>query len=137
MNEALIRNFNEIITPQDTVICLGDFSFKDPAPFLNRLNGNWALVKGNHDPKQLMNKGYAWVKDVHTVNIDGQSIFMSHYAHRTWNKAHHGAWHLFGHDHGGRIWAEGEVGVDAWHYKPVSIEQLQARFKDRENVKHH
>lgn len=140
MNEALIRNYNETADPDTTTFCLGDFSFCDPTPFLQRLVGNWVLIKGNHDHKNASKAGFQFVRDVYTVNIDGVSIFMSHYAHRTWNKSHHGAVHLYGHDHGSLPdWGRStDVGVDGWaKYKPVTFEQIMHRLKDAQPIKHH
>ena len=138
-DETIISNYNSIIQSQDIVYCLGDFSFKDPDKYLSRLNGCWILVKGNHDPKEIYNAKFQFVKDVYSTTINGQNIFMSHYAHRVWNRAHYGAWHLYGHSHSTLpdFGKSCDVGVDNWNYKPVSFEQLQDRFKDVENIKHH
>lgn len=60
MNEELINNWNYVVTSEDTVYCLGDFSFA-PRPvelFSQRLNGHKILVPGNHDPIHPYNKHY-------------------------------------------------------------------------------
>jgi calcineurin-like phosphoesterase family protein len=51
MNSALIKNWNNIVGPDDTVYCLGDFSLAmRPVEILTALlNGNKILVPGNHD----------------------------------------------------------------------------------------
>jgi len=51
MNEAMVKNWNETVGPDDTVYCLGDFSmaFRSVELFSNRLNGIKYLVPGNHD----------------------------------------------------------------------------------------
>jgi calcineurin-like phosphoesterase family protein len=51
MNEAMVRNWNEVVTPEDTVYCLGDFSLAtEPVErYTRRLNGTKYLVPGNHD----------------------------------------------------------------------------------------
>ena len=52
MNEALITNWNSVVTPEDTVIHLGDFAFAGfqvAHDIMARLNGYKILVKGNHD----------------------------------------------------------------------------------------
>jgi calcineurin-like phosphoesterase family protein len=51
MNEAMIRNWNEVVKPEDTVYCLGDFSlaFRPIEAYSMRLNGTKYLVPGNHD----------------------------------------------------------------------------------------
>lgn len=60
MNEALVRNWNSVVKPEDTVYCLGDFSFaiRPVELFSERLMGNKKLVPGNHDPVHPFNKHY-------------------------------------------------------------------------------
>lgn len=51
MNEALVSNWNAIVSSEDTVYVLGDFSLSSKAVFkyAPRLNGHKILVPGNHD----------------------------------------------------------------------------------------
>jgi calcineurin-like phosphoesterase family protein len=51
MNEKLIYNWNNIITPEDTIYYIGDFSlaFRPVETITPRLNGIKKLVPGNHD----------------------------------------------------------------------------------------
>jgi len=51
MNEDLVRRWNTVVRPEDTVYCLGDFSmaFRAVELFSPRLMGNKVLVPGNHD----------------------------------------------------------------------------------------
>ena len=53
MDEKLIENWNSIVTDEDTVYVLGDFSdyadAKKEAEILGKLNGTKFLVMGNHD----------------------------------------------------------------------------------------
>lgn len=52
MNEKLIKNWNKVVTNEDTVYFLGDFGFSS-APKLkditSRLNGYKIIIRGNHD----------------------------------------------------------------------------------------
>jgi len=50
-NELLIKAWNMTVKPDDIVIHLGDFSWKSPQKFVNRLNGRKILILGNHDRK--------------------------------------------------------------------------------------
>jgi len=55
-------------------------------------------------------------------------IHLSHYSHRSWNGAHHGVLHAFGHSHGG-LPPHGrscDVGVDSWDFTPVQVDDLIA-----------
>lgn len=51
MNEAIIRNWNELVKPDDTVYCTGDLSlnFRFVEQYSPRLMGTKFLVPGNHD----------------------------------------------------------------------------------------
>ena len=51
MNEALVRNWNEVVKPEDTVYYLGDFAmaFRPVELYTKRLNGRKILIAGNHD----------------------------------------------------------------------------------------
>jgi calcineurin-like phosphoesterase family protein len=50
MDEALVKNWNERVHPQDRVYLLGDVCINRRAiPTLGRLMGRKVLIKGNHD----------------------------------------------------------------------------------------
>ena len=58
MNDAMIKNWNSVVKPEDTVYCLGDFSLAlRPAEIYTKiLNGTKYLVPGNHDFCQSYHK---------------------------------------------------------------------------------
>lgn len=82
MNEALIRNWNETVSPDETTYVLGDFGFgklsKKPGSLgeiRNRLNGKIVLIRGNHD-----HKPGSWLKktdEIHDSLLINE-IFMVH-----------------------------------------------------------
>lgn len=51
MNETMIRNWNEVVKPEDEIYCLGDFSlaFRPVELYSSRLMGKKYLIPGNHD----------------------------------------------------------------------------------------
>jgi len=52
MNKLLVQNWNEVVSPDDTVIVIGDFAMgqiKDTLPLAKQLNGKKTLICGNHD----------------------------------------------------------------------------------------
>lgn len=60
MNEMMILNWNSVVSPEDIVYCLGDFSLaaRPVESFTQRLNGKKILVLGNHDfPHPAHQKG--------------------------------------------------------------------------------
>ena len=158
MNEKIIENWNSVVTPQDIVYIVGDVIFeKDENKriwLLNRLKGEKHLIKGNHDRiitgrtakcfNHIENSG---LREIKVPDLDGwggnQVIVMCHYAMRVWNKAHYGAFHLYGHSHGtlkedpnSRSF---DVGVDSWNFTPVSYQQIKEKMakKNWKPVDHH
>ena len=142
MNETLINNYNECVKPGDTVYMLGDICFqprKKLMETLYRLNGNKHLIYGNHDKsliqeiKKLESEGvklpFVSHQDYKEINVEGQKIILMHYAMRTWNAQHKGAWQLYGHSHNNLpelpTLMSMDVGVDAHDYKPISFEQVK------------
>lgn len=132
MDRAMIDNWNEVVKPGDRVYHLGDFSFHKPDKTLKifqELKGNKYLIKGNHDSDiEKVCKDFIWVKDTETIKVGEQLIFMSHYAHRVWNRSHYGCWNLHGHSHGSLPRLPGykqlDVGVDCWGFRPVNFDEL-------------
>jgi calcineurin-like phosphoesterase family protein len=149
MDDALIKNWNEVVTDEDDVYHLGDFCFgsgKDALEILNRLNFNrFYFVWGNHDkgmqdvfrlqksasPEKeyadLLSRIY-FIGNMKEIVINGQGIVLNHYAMRVWNKSHRENWHLYGHSHGSlpddphsRSF---DVGVDCTGYKPLTFEEV-------------
>jgi len=121
-DEALIANWNRVVAPEDDVYFLGDFAYKSKASILEtrgRLNGaKIHFIKGNHDAvSPELRDTFAWYDSVRMIEVNGQKIWLSHYAHRVWDLSHHGSWHLFGHTHHCLAGDPGalsiDVGIDA------------------------
>lgn len=156
MDEALITNWNSVVTKHDTVFILGDVSFHNKlrtASILFSLNGNKTLIEGNHD---RVDKNYnrairnafneiAPYKEIRPLLSDNtrNKICMFHYPLLVWNKCHKGSWHLHGHSHGNLTYNNGkmyDVGVDNNNYYPVSLSQIEtimSRLPDFKPLDHH
>lgn len=105
MDEALINNWNEKVTPGDNVYILGDFSWYKPdraEAILRQLNGAICLIRGNHDHYDL--KGFSEIADYKEIKYNGTDIILSHYPILFWNKQHRGSIHLYGHVHSSTEW---------------------------------
>jgi calcineurin-like phosphoesterase family protein len=143
MTEVLISNFNSRVTKRDTTYFLGDtvWGLSNYKSYFERLNGQKWVVLGNHDNKQaytklLVDKVISGLYEVKNLTIDKDFIVLNHYAQRGWNRAHYGAYHLYGHCHNtipdyGRSC---DIGVDKWDYFPVSWEEIKEYFGDRKEV---
>lgn len=145
MDEVLIQKWNSIVKPGDRVYHLGDFSLTRDMiaakELAARLNGQIFLIRGNHENvaehKDIAPR-FVWIKDYFFLKIDDQQIALSHYAHRVWNKSHHGSWHLYGHSHGSlkddpnsRSF---DVGVDCWGYRPLSFDEVNTVMSSKKFV---
>jgi len=102
MDYTIIESWNSVVRPNDVVWHLGDFAFTRIEHYLAQLKGNINLIVGNHDDKvsRMQRFPFASVQEVKYIKVEGQKIYLSHYAHRTWRSSHHGSWHLYGHSHG-------------------------------------
>ena len=52
MDEALVKNWNDTVSPEDTVYLVGDIGWNGgrvPGELLERLSGHKHLIRGNHD----------------------------------------------------------------------------------------
>jgi calcineurin-like phosphoesterase family protein len=154
MNRKMRDIWNEHVQPGETVYMLGDVGFAKPEiliPFLRSLHGEKHLVTGNHD-KQIKKMRQRLLDERVFVSMDmakeiyiGDDYFvLYHYGQRTWNKAHHGSIHLFGHTHGSLppLGKSVDVGVDDKNitdeYRPVSLDEVLRFMSKREShTKHH
>ena len=107
MNEGLIKNWNEVVKPGDTVYHLGDFAMgqRNLIPgILSRLNGRIILIRGNHD----FSKSLGYFQEVvpsQVLELDGHKFELAH------NPGHLSQSHDFalcGHVH--EQWPKREVG---------------------------
>jgi calcineurin-like phosphoesterase family protein len=131
MNEAMINNWNALVSPQDTVYLLGDLCFpkQDWQKWLDRLHGNIFWLRGNHDAK-ISGRNYPSFME---INIEGQEITLCHYSMRVWKNSCHGAWCLFGHSHNTLppYGLSMDVGVDCNDFKPFSFEEIKTIMTER------
>ena len=136
MNQVMIDRHNSVVSPNDEVYIIGDFSFGtkiQTETVLKQLRGKLFLIKGNHDKimkKESIRSYFKWIRDYHEINlIKRKDLFLvlSHYPFASWNRMHKGSIHLHGHTHetqkitGQRRY---NVSVVANDYKPVSLEDI-------------
>jgi calcineurin-like phosphoesterase family protein len=141
MNEVMISEWNSTVKPKDTIYFLGDLVIgnkQQTQEILNRLNGNICIIRGNHDHYIYKCSGVGWFKDVymlkskstHRLSLGGNIlIWLSHYAHRKWDRSHYGTLHLYGHSHG-KLYDDPcslsmDVGYDSRKIKsPYSLDEI-------------
>ena len=142
-DEALIKNWNDVVHEDGIVFHLGDVGFGDPGrinEILKQLNGKIYLVIGNHDWRRIVND-HKWRFEDMTqqinMKIGKRHIILNHYPMLAFSGAWRGedaTYQLFGHVHTSPYTDEGldqlrmkmlftsqyDVGVDNNSFKPVS-----------------
>lgn len=142
-DNALLEAINERVDETDTLWIVGDFSlapFEEARAYRERIRCRHVnLVRGNHDLPSY-DTLFERVIDQGMIKQRGKKIWLNHYPMRSWDKAFHGAWHLYGHVHG-RLGAEDaanprllarDVGVDACSYRPLGFEEIVDYMAPRE-----
>ena len=106
MNEQIIKEWNEVVTPRDHTYILGDVAFcnaEKAVSFMKRLNGSKTLIKGNHDFKLVKSREFEDcfidVQDYYSITVNGTKVVMFHYPISEWDQMHRGAIHFYGHLH--------------------------------------
>jgi calcineurin-like phosphoesterase family protein len=132
MDRALVDAWNAAVGTDDEVWHLGDVARRpgEVPALLARLNGVKHLVRGNNDPEAtLAAAGWASVQDYRELEVEGARLVLCHYPFRSWNGQHKGAVNLHGHSHGRLkpMPRQVDVGVDAWPWRPVRLEEILAR----------
>ena len=151
MDDTLIRNWNQVVHPEDTVYHLGDFTLagtEEAHHYFSQLNGTISIIPGGHDKRWLhkweyvpgLGQSVAILPPLHTIrlSISGleqpQLIVLCHYSMRVWDRSHYGSWHLYGHSHGNLPPLKNslDVGVDCWDYRPVSAQIISQTIRGQE-----
>ena len=137
MDEKLIENWNRIVSEEDTVYVLGDFSdyadVKKETEILAQLNGTKILVMGNHDahrtPQEWRDLGFA---ECFSMPVIYKNFFMlSHeplYINSNMPYAN-----FYGHVHANPSYKDASrqsvcVSVERIDYTPVEFGVLRARM---------
>lgn len=108
MNSTIVNNINECAMPDDTLICLGDWSFggfESIREFWGRIMcKNIHLVLGNHDHHIERNRGgvqglFKSVSHYNTLEVGRFKFRLMHYPISSWDGLGKGVMHLHGHCH--------------------------------------
>lgn len=144
MNALIVERWNSVVSADDTVYHLGDFTLEDIHHFTkwtSQLNGNIKILPGSHDGPWL--KDFIASENVQVIaslvslefpelrmEESPQVIVLCHYSMQVWDRSNHGAWHLFGHSHGKLkgIGLSFDVGVDCTEFTPLSLETVASKM---------
>lgn len=126
-DDYLVEKWNSVVGPHDEVYHVGDFSTTDVGlDIARRLNGTIHLIMGNYDeprPIEKLRSIFASVKTNEFITLsNGKSVYLNHYPESTLNHM----FNIVGHIHG--LWKVQRnminVSCDAWHFNPVSEDQI-------------
>ena len=127
VDKAIVDGYNSMVEDNDTVYFLGDISMdKKGFENLNNMNGNKILIKGNYDKKYSDDFLLEYFDEVgdkaELVLSNGEKVYLNHYP----TEARADLFNIVGHIHG--CWKVQKnmlnVGVDAWHFKPVPEDKV-------------
>lgn len=136
-DEVQISRWNDRVRDDDIVWHLGDFAYGGGHAYarsvFDRLRGRKHLVIGNHENQGLRLPWAAPPVQACMIHVQdpgmerAQAVWLSHYAHRTWDGIWRGALHLYGHSHGSLPGTARslDVGVDCWEHRPVRLSEIQ------------
>jgi calcineurin-like phosphoesterase family protein len=108
MNSAIVNNINNCVMTDDTLICLGDWSFggfESIREFWDRIMcKNIHLILGNHDHHIEKNRNdcqelFKSVSHYNTLEIGQFKFRLMHYPISSWDGLGKGVMHLHGHCH--------------------------------------
>lgn len=161
--EKLIENWNKTVPDTATVFILGDFAFASKNQWrgiLNQLTGKKYLILGNHDRHdEIPYEMFEDVVDLAEVTIkisngNWETFILSHRPLLCWEGSEKGYKHLFGHVHSCDAREETcengdaelvkllsyrpmyDVGVDNNDYKPISVEEVLEKIKNKIKNEH-
>lgn len=125
MNETMIARWNSVVSPNDTVIYLGDFALADKKRIKEirmRLNGKIFIILGNHDKsvKTMKECGFIVIEDPHIIN----NIILSH--RPLSNDKLNGKINFHGHIHDlmNKDRSHFNISVDVTNYYPIEFEKV-------------
>lgn len=124
MNETMIRNWNEVVAPRDTVIHLGDFylgSKHRRKAIRERLNGTILLILGSHDGSKFRIARDGFIVIDHPVYIEDYIL-----THKPMEEVPDGKTNLHGHIH--QLETSGRrknMCVEWINYTPVNLREIE------------
>jgi calcineurin-like phosphoesterase family protein len=142
MNNVIVRNWNSLVSKDDTVYFLGDFCFvrkkQEVVRWKEKLNGHIILIRGNHDNKDTRKVFRPECYDELAIQIGKYNCILAHrplypdywdiptrdLTNHFARKAEYEKYDfvISGHIHNLRLWTGNSlnVGVDVHDFRPIS-----------------
>ncbi len=135
MEHTLIQRHNRVVKPGDTVYHLGDFIFRTKPNsleyYLDKLNGRFVFIKGNHDETHVKShliaaiirshgRDFYLTHDPDAFNINYEINLVGH-VHEKWKilKVPHPSLEVYNVSS-----YLINVGVDQWNFTPVNLNTI-------------
>lgn len=132
MDETMIQNWNKVVTPQDHVWHLGDFTFnyKKLNEYYHRLNGHKRIIVGNHDNVKLIAPLFPKVE--YWRGFKEESFICTHVPMRTDQFRYKVKANVHGHIHAQLIDEPEYINVCVEHtdYTPVHMDEILKRVRN-------
>lgn len=139
MDETMIQNWNNTVTPSDKVYCLGDVAInKKFISQVGRLNGDKVLIKGNHDIFSL--EYYTeYFRDIRAYQVfPKDKMILSHIPIHT-ESLERFVCNIHGHLHCNKVKDKFgkddiryiNVCVENINYTPISLDEIRSEMKNR------
>ena len=142
MNQTLITNWNQTISPSDKVLFLGDLAMAPKEQAINyfrQLNGNITFIRGNHDGDNLDET----IQVFETVTFKNKGIryICSHYP-KFPPTENHLTYNLHGHTHNNEtddypFWNPNHntfnFSVELTNYRPVPFSKINEFVTEQES----
>jgi len=140
MDYTIFENWRAYLRPGDTFCVVGDIAIKKKHALraLNKIprGVHTCFIFGNHEDDHrgaiLRSPRVMWAGDLKTIKVEGQHLFLFHYACRVWKRHTKNSWQLCGHSHGNlEPWENQlDVGVDnvaklVGEYRPLSFYEVK------------
>jgi calcineurin-like phosphoesterase family protein/predicted DNA-binding transcriptional regulator len=129
MDEFLINKWNEVVSSDDKVYVVGDFTFSNPKRYLEKLKGKKILIQGTHDPPGVGPENLE-------INYGHYKFLLSHYPLNV------NEWNIHGHIHNNNLreypflnhqTKKINVGVDLTNFYPVSFKRVIELIESNRN----
>lgn len=127
IDDLIIKNWNETVSEGDLAFILGDVAYnREGLKKVSELNGTKILIRGNYDQQftqQELSLYFDDICDDLTIYLDEEPIYLNHYP----TNCKSNMFNITAHIHG--TWKVQRnminVGVDAWHFQPVSGDMIR------------
>ncbi len=131
-DETIIKNWNDLVQPDDKVYHLGDFCLNRRAlGVAKRLNGRKILVMGNHDtfkPQEYLDVGF---ERLHGA-LQLENMMLTHVPIHPQQLEHRFFANVHGHLHSKKLddWRYLNIAVEHTALKPITLEEVYSRIME-------